>query len=56
MVFTFLYQDIAIIVEKGPLKCSVERKNVPYNFLMKARLLHALELSTGPIRVANTFG
>ena len=31
-------------------------RTITYDFLMKARLLHVLKLSTGPIRVADTFG
>ena len=35
---------------------SVYRQNVPYNALLKVQLLHILEISTGPIKVADIFG
>ena len=38
------------------LQISVYRQNVPYNVLLKAQLLHILEISTGPIKVADIFG
>ena len=38
------------------LQISVYRKNVPYNVLLKVQLLHILEISTGPIKVAEIFG
>ena len=44
------------MLKKGLLKISVQRQNILYNFLMKARILSVLKLSSGPIRVANTFG
>ena len=47
---------LRLLLKKALLNISVWRQNVPYNFLVKARLLHVLKLSTGPMRVANTFG
>ena len=40
---------------KGLLKISVRRQNAHLNFLLKVWPLPDLELSTGPIRVANSF-
>ena len=45
------------LVKKGaPEIFGVNAKRPLYNFLMKVKLLYVLELSTGPIRVANSFG
>ena len=38
------------------LQISVYRQNVPYNVLLKVQLLHILEISTGPIKVADILG
>ena len=35
------------------LQISVYRQNVPYNVLLKVQLLHILEISTGPFKVAD---
>ena len=54
--FTFYYQDIATVVIKGLLKTLVsKRPSVSWSPLMKERLLHVLELSTGPISVVDSF-
>ena len=59
MFFTFYYQDIAIIVKKRPLRCSVFIIRVtkrPLESSNEVQQLHAFELLTGPIRVAENFG
>ena len=57
MFFTFYYQDIAIIVKKRPLRCSVFRVTKrPLESSNEVEQLHAFELLTGPIRVAENFG
>ena len=57
--FAFYYQTIVVIaLKKSPvLKISVERQNVPFNFLMKVQYGYCIffELSIGPIQVSQQF-
>ena len=59
MFFTFYYQDVAIIVKKRPLRCSVYRVTKrPLESPNEVQLIHVFELLTEPhaIRVAENFG
>ena len=59
MFFTFYYQDVAIIVKKRPLRCSVCRVTKrPLESSNEVQLIHVFELLTEPhaIRVAENFG
>ena len=52
---------VAVVVfffvkKRSPEIFGINTKRPLYNLLMKVKLLYVLELSTGPIRVANSFG